>query len=59
MSDGNAESELEFVMRQPDGTIEAVQLPREIARKIAIYRRMRAPGLSKDEVRFLLTAESF
>ena len=58
-SDINAESEPEFVMRQPDGTIHTVQLPREIARKIAIYRRVRALGFNEDEARFLLTAESF
>lgn len=57
MSDVNAEGE--YVLRHKDGTIEAVQLPREIARKVAIYRKIRELGLTEEEARFLLTAGTF
>jgi len=43
----------------PSGEIQEVDLPRDIARKIAIYRRVRALGFSEDEAKFLLTAETF
>lgn len=51
--------EPEIVLRMPDGEIQSVDIPREIARKIAIYRRVRALGFSEEEAKFLLTAETF
>lgn len=51
--------EPDIVMRWPDGSVESFDLPREIVRKVAIYRKLRQLGFSEEEVRFLLTSETF
>jgi hypothetical protein len=53
------EPEPEIVLKMPSGEIQAFDLPREIARKIALYRRVRALGFSEEEAKFLLTADTF
>lgn len=54
-----SQPEPEIVMRWPDGNIEPFDLPREVVRKIVIYRKLIALGFSEEEVRFLLTADTF
>lgn len=51
--------EAEFVVRLPDGDIQPLDLPREIARKVAIYRRLEQLGFEWKEIVFLLRAETF